>query len=273
MRLSITLLLLFLLTQITNAQKSTSPYEWKWRRDGIWTGAAIGGNVLGVLIIANKEPFSVAEINQKRNAINDIIFLDRWAAGNNSKAASSLSDIPFAISFATPFLLLLDDKINDYSAQVLGIYIESLATTSALFTITAGLTNRARPYVYSDTKSLNDKTSISATRSFFSGHVAATASATFFAAKAYQDFHPNSAAIPYIYAGAAILPAAVGYLRIKAGQHFLTDVLVGYGIGALAGYYIPELHKKENSTLSLVPVIDQDFFGENYQGIGLRYRF
>ena len=156
-----------------------------------------------------------------------------------------------------------------------GIYIQSLATTSALFTVTAGLTNRARPYVYSnDPESFQRQRSTSATRSFYSGHVAATTTATFFAAKAYQDFNPDSPAIPYVWTGAAVLPAAVGYLRMEAGQHFLTDVLLGYGLGALAGYYIPELHKrKEDSNIGFTPIMGRDDFGGDFQGFSLNYTF
>ena len=268
-----TLLFIVLTSQFLNAQ-SESPYEWKWKKDGIWTGTAIAGNALGVSIIANKEPFSIEEINQKIANRDNINFLDRWVAGNYSKNASDASDIPFALSFATPFALLLDDEANDHSFQLFGLYFESLATTSALFTITAGLTRRARPYVYNTTeKSLQSKQKVTATRSFYSGHVAATATATFFGAKVFQDFHPDSPIVPYVWAGAAALPAAVGYLRMEAGQHFLTDVLIGYAMGAVVGYWVPELHKKKSSEFSLTPIMDQNFYGENYQAISLRYQF
>lgn len=271
--LLLTLITLSFQTVKSQSTISESPYEWKWKRDGYWLGGAIAGNVVGLSIIKNKEPFTVAEINMKMNNVDDINFLDRWVAGNNSESASNLSDIPFAASFAAPFALLFDDDINDHTGQFLGMYFESLATSSALFTITAGVTRRARPYVYSPTRSMESKQRVTATRSFYSGHVAATATATFFAAKVYQDFNPDSPAIPYVYAGAAILPAAVGYLRMEAGQHFLTDVLLGYGIGAAVGYFTPVLHKKENSSLSVAPTINQNIFGENYQALSLRYNF
>ncbi|WAC02366.1 hypothetical protein N7U66_01100 [Lacinutrix neustonica] len=125
-----------------------------------------------------------------QNKVNDINFIDRWGAGKYSEEASKFSDIPFGLSFATPFVLLLDDEANDHYGQLFGIYIESLATTSALFSVTAGLTNRARPYVYGSDEPQDKIESTSATRSFYSGHVAATTTATFFAAKVYQDFNP-----------------------------------------------------------------------------------
>ncbi|QTD37945.1 phosphatase PAP2 family protein [Polaribacter batillariae] len=273
MRIIIAFTTVLLLSQISFGQQNASPYEWKWKRDGIWTGAAFAASAGGLLIISSKDTYSDADLAQIRSKINDINFIDRWVAGNYSESANTLSDVPFAFSFVAPFALLLDKKARNNSGQLFGIYIESLATTSALFTITAGLSNRSRPYTYGTEAPLEQRKSITATRSFYSGHVAATATATFFAAKVYQDFNPDSPAIPYIYAGAAILPAAVGYFRMQAGQHFLTDVLLGYGLGALAGYYIPELHKKKSRSFSFQPIMDQNFYGENYQGICLRYQF
>jgi hypothetical protein len=273
MKLTTLFFAVLFLSQSVFSQKKDSPYEWKWKRDGIWLGAVVAGNAAGISFINSKEPFTVAEVNTKMTQINDINFLDRWVAGNNSESASSLSDIPFGVSFVAPLTLLFDDQINNHTGQFLGMYFESLATTSALFTMTAGLVTRARPYVYSETKSIDQKTEVTATRSFYSGHVAATATATFFAAKVFQDYNPNSKAIPYVYAGAAIVPAAVGYLRMEAGQHFLTDVLLGYGLGAVVGYYTPELHKKGNESYSFKPVMGQNFYGETYQALSLSYNF
>lgn len=124
-----------------------------------------------------------------------------------------------------PLVFLFDDDINNHTRQYLGLYLESLATTAALYTITAGLVNRSRPYVYNDEASMDLRLINNGQRSFYSGHIAAVATATFFAAKAYTDFHPDVTGKGFIWGGAAALRVAVGVLRIKAGQHFLTDAL------------------------------------------------
>ncbi|WP_390886610.1 phosphatase PAP2 family protein [Lacinutrix neustonica] len=36
---------------------------------------------------------------------------------------------------------------------------------------------------------------------------------------------------------------------MQAGQHFLSDVLLGYALGALAGYYIPNYTKEKRLPL------------------------
>jgi len=259
--------------QVVSAQNPTSPYEWKWSQDGIWTGAALAGSGLGFYFILNKDDITEHDLQRVMNVKNDINFLDKWVVGKSSEKASKISDIPFYLSFAAPLALFFEDDVNDNGGQVFGLFLESMASTGALYTITAGLVNKSRPYVYNEGLGLNRRLSANGQRSFFSGHTAVTANATFFVAKVYQDFNPGSPGIPYVWAGAITLPAIVGALRIEAGQHFLTDVLVGYAIGAGIGYLVPELHKKENKSLSLLPVNSVDFRGDNYQGISLRYKF
>ncbi len=267
------LVLLLFSLNLVQAQNETSPYEWQWKRDGIWTGTAIAANALGFYFILNKDKLTESELETVVADRDDIIAIDRWAAGNSSQLASDISDIPFFLSFAAPVALFFSDEVNDNGGQIFGLFLESMATTGAFYTLTAGLVDKSRPYVYDENESLRRRLNASGQRSFFSGHTAVTANATFFVAKVYQDFHPNSPGIPYVWAGAIALPAAVGALRIEAGQHFLTDVLLGYTIGASIGYFVPKWHKKRNKSLSLTPVNSINFTGESYQGISLKYRF
>lgn len=260
---------------LAQAQKSNSPYEWNWVRDGIWTGTALGASAGGFFLIQNKADITEERLNEILSNQDNLFFADKWVAGNHSDSASNLSDIPFGISFIAPFALLFDDEINDHTGQYMGMYLESLATTAALYSLTAGLVNRTRPYVYDDSgdTDISRKLKNNGQRSFYSGHVAATATATFYAAKIYSDFNPDSPGKIYVWAGAAVLPAAVGVLRMEAGQHFLTDVLLGYVLGAGTGILVPELHKKKNDNLSVYPTGGQTFLGDNYRGMAMTYRF
>lgn len=271
----LSLLVFFSLTSV--AQKSVSPYEWDWVRDGIWMGAGLAGTIGGYSLIINKDDITETELAKIMANKDDINFMDRWLEGNYSEEAITYSYIPFGIAFAAPALLLFDDKINDDAALVMGLYLESLSTTAALYTITAGLANRSRPYVYNENEEeipLGKRLKNNGQRSFYSGHVAATASAAFLAAKVFHDYHPDSPALPYVWAGAATLPAVVGFYRLKAGQHFLTDVLLGYALGAGAGILIPELHKTKNEKIDVYPTSGiNNFTGDRYSGMAFRYTF
>lgn len=260
---------------LASAQKSDSPYEWNWVRDVIWTGTALGASAGGFFLIQNKKDITEDRLNEILANEDNLFFADKWVAGNHSDTASNLSDIPLGVSFIAPFALLFDDEINDHTGQYMGMYLESLATTAALYSITAGLVNRARPYVYDDSGAtdISRKLKNNGQRAFYSGHVAATATATFYAAKVYSDFNPDSNGKIYVWAGAALLPAAVGVLRMEAGQHFLTDVLLGYVLGAGTGILVPELHKIKNENLKVYPTSGLTDFGDDFKGMALRYTF
>ena len=69
---------------------------------------------------------------------------------------------------------------------------------------------------------------------------------------------------------AAALPAATAYYRYESGQHFLSDNILGYVLGAGCGILVPQFHKthKDFQRVSIAPA-----FGEGYKGINIAYNF
>ena len=65
----------------------------------------------------------------------------------------------------------------------------------------------------------------------------------FMTAKIYQDYNPGKKSVPWVWAAAAVVPAATGIMRQQAGKHFWTDVVLGYALGAAIGVLVPELHR------------------------------
>ena len=250
---------LFLTISSFAQNEDFSPYEISWAVDGTWIGVGLGLNAVGLKIIKEKDPFTATELRNLSK--ENVPKIDRWLAGQYSEKADRISDYPFYGSFAVPFAMLLANDFRPHAKEISVLYLETMATTGALYTITAGLVSRPRPFVYNEDLPDDLRRESKSRRSFFGGHVAATASATFFAAKIFNDFNPDSAAKIYVWSAAAIVPAWVSYLRTKAGKHFLTDNLLGYGVGALSGILIPELHKKENSAFTLVPSMSDEFKG------------
>lgn len=262
-----------ILFQNASAQNLESPYETDLVKDGVFVTAGIGLNVLGVYLIQNKEGLTAEEVSALSE--NDIWKVDRWAAGNYSERANSDSYIPMFASFALPVALMINQNERSHAGQISVLFLESMATTGALFTITAALVQKSRPLVYNTSLPVHERMDKDEQRSFFAGHTAATASASFFVAKVFNDFNPNSPLKPYVWGVAAAIPATVGYLRIRAGKHFLTDNLVGFAVGAASGILIPELHKKENKNLQIYPTMGFNHGGLNIrsQGLGVSYKF
>ena len=120
---------------------------------------------------------------------------------------------------------------------------ETLLVNGALTDLTKVLAKRKRPLLYNEFYSINQKLQKKARTSFFSGHTSTVASMSFLTAKLYNDYYPDSKMRGVVWTSAVLLPATTGFLRMKAGKHFFTDVLAGFVVGAAVGFFIPELHK------------------------------
>lgn len=231
------------------------------------TVAFAGWSFYGMSVIYGRDLVPVEELNalDKEN-INSF---DRPIASNYSTKAKAASDLFFYGSMPLPLFLLLDKKIRRDGPRVGLLFLETMGTTGVIYTISAMSANRFRPYAYNTDVPLNIRQRGGARNSFFAGHPSVVATATFFMAKVYCDYHPNMKHkwIFYTLAGAAT--ATTGYLRLKAGQHFKTDVLTGIIIGPLVGVMVPQLHKNKalNSKLALMPS-----FQEGGAGFSAFYR-
>ena len=124
---------------------------------------------------------------------------------------------------------------------------------------------RERPYLYNPDVSWADKGKKDARLSFYSQHTSLTGYLSFFAAKIYHDTHPQAKNRWLVWAGAGALTSATGFLRVRAGKHFPTDVIVGGAMGALVGWGIPQLHLSKTGSIGVVPVMSDGMVGVNVQ--------
>ena len=59
-----------------------------------------------------------------------------------------------------------------------------------------------------------------------------------------------------MWIGTHALAATTAYLRVHAGKHFWTDVMVGAAVGSGLGLLIPWLHERnEGGSLALQPFV------------------
>lgn len=103
--------------------------------------------------------------------------------------------------------------------------------------------------------------------SLYSGHAAQAASAAFFAAKVYCDYHPELGKKKYlVYSIAAVPSLFAAWLRVMAIAHYPSDVLIGSAIGAAFGILVPQSHRIKGNKLQV------DAFA-NGQGGGLQLTY
>lgn len=203
--------------------------------------------------------------------VQDIPRFDRWAADIYNEKAATTSDYLFYGSVPIPFLLLADREIRKDAAKIGLLYLQAMSSTGVLYTSSNMIFNRFRPYAYNPEASLGDRREGNARNSFFAGHAALVGTATFFTAKVYADYHPESSFKYVLYGAAALATGATGYLRHRGGRHFPSDILVGTAVGTLSGILVPHWHKHKpfnNEQISLTPFTT----GTNH-GMLLTYRF
>lgn len=121
---------------------------------------------------------------------------------------------------------------------------ETILLTTGLITLTKTIVYRPRPFTYNTSVPIDNKLNYNARESFFSGHVATSASMSFFTATTFSAYFPHSPLKPFVWTYAIVWPAATGYFRYAAGKHFPTDILTGYVVGAVTGILIPKIHQK-----------------------------
>jgi membrane-associated phospholipid phosphatase len=242
-------------------------YKLKAGTDIPITAAAAGFTIYGFSKIYKKDPTSAQQILRLNKA--DINGFDRWAAGLHSEKAANTSDLFFYGAMPLPLLLLADNEIRGDAAKIGFLYVQAMSFTGVLYTGVPALVERYRPLTYSDEVPLDERIAGKNRNSFFAGHVALVATSTFFAAKVFSDYHPDSK-LRHVFWGAAIVATgATGYLRHRAGKHFPSDVLVGTAVGTLSGILVPHFHKTrliKNENLTVVP-----FSGRSH-GLAVVYR-
>lgn len=232
-----------------------SPYDLTQSRERwiLGSGAILG--VTGLVLMNNIQALTLEEINQLDPA--DVNKFDRHAIG--PYRTYKAGDLLLYGSFLLP-LTFLSNKDMKRDFKILGIIgLEVLLFQAGLNAVIKGISQRIRPYVYDSETGVDKKTSKDAKLSFYSGHTSTSAAMSFYTAKVFSDYLPDGLTKTLIWTGAIIYPAAVGYLRVASSNHFSTDVIVGYAVGAMIGYYLPQLHKRDKDNgLSVFPSVKYD---------------
>ena len=144
------------------------------------------------------------------------------------------------------------------------MYAESIAITSAFTQAVKIGVRRPRPIDYANCSGGGSGMSSACSStdlqlSFFSGHASSTAAVS--ATAAYLAFSRSGwrSRRPWItLAAGTVLTAFVSYERVRAGQHFPTDVIMGSIAGAGIGVLVPHLHRRphyHDQELETPPVI------------------
>jgi membrane-associated phospholipid phosphatase len=174
--------------------------------------------------------------------------IDRIATRQWSLTAHRQSDLLFGVAVAASLAGSIVNQNGERPLLPVAIIAESSLLCSGLTNSVKELVRRPRPYMYNSDVPPSYHDPDRDYVSFWSGHTANTAAITFSTACMVQRSDASQAAKTWTWVGAAAVPAAMGYLRVKSGRHFPTDVLTGYIVGALVGIVVPYFHRAEMGT-------------------------
>jgi membrane-associated phospholipid phosphatase len=177
--------------------------------------------------------------------------LDRAAVHKWSVKSADVSDYLLGFSVLAPFLLNLDNKVNNEFIQFATIYSEVLLLNNAITNIVKVNTKRIRPYAYNEEIPIIAKTNKDIKKSFFSGHTSNAFAMFVMSAKMYSDYFPDSKFRESVWLAALSIASATGIARYYAGKHFPTDIIAGAVVGSAIGYLIPEIHKNKSGVISV----------------------
>lgn len=230
-----------------------------------------GASVWGFNYLADKQGLSYEKA--VRLSSSYIWRFDRPATKQDASKrldAHNASDIILNSSVVLPVFLGIDKDIRNDWFDVLLLYGQSHAVSSDLYILNSALVSRARPFNYNPDVPTEEKMANESRNSWYSGHVASAATASFFMAKVYSDYHPELENKKYwLFTAALIPPSLVGYYRYKAMKHFPSDIMAGMLAGAATGILIPQIHKinREESFWAFVP------FAGKINGLQVSYTF
>jgi membrane-associated phospholipid phosphatase len=219
-----------------------------------------GGVASSYLFIDEAPPPACAPLCDKSNVNR----FDRWLAGHysptwntvgNVATISTLVLVPAAVIAGEPSRAGLVDLL------VVG---ETVLVSSAIQVTMGYAVTRPRPRLYSDEAPLDMRNDSNAGRSFFSGHAADCLAGTLAATTALRRTGHRTLSWVTLAVGLAG-SAMVGASRVASGGHFLSDVLVGYAVGAGVGIAVPALH---TSRIGVSPMA-----GAGVGGVGIAGRF
>lgn len=241
--------------------QSSGPYYLSVKRD-VWYVSAGAGTLLAGEYLRSKVP----DLTLQDLEVEEINRFDRVATRMSSSTAADWSDINLYTSIGLSGALLLGKNIRRDFGKIAILFLETMAINGGLTNLSKATFLRPRPYVFDENWDPERILSSGDRAAFVSGHTSGSAAGAFFFARVFSDYYPESKLKPYVWVVAAGMPALTGYLRVRAGRHYPTDVIAGYLVGASAGYLVPTLHKKpfEEQKLTLAPVGN---------GVLLTYRF
>jgi membrane-associated phospholipid phosphatase len=206
-----------------------------WVADSIVTGAGVGV-ALGASFI---------QVDRSRRWPAELLPFDGSTCALFSSSAAHWSNGFLLVTLTAPIALQVGAGLDETAGKRLLVYGETLSLTLALNSVTKYMVGRPRPCVYNDDPRVCDyvaRQGSDSHLSFFSGHSAMAFAAAVSGSYLFTQTSPDRGARAGVWGTELFLATTTAALRVRAGQHFPSDVLLGVLVGTGFGVAVPSLH-------------------------------
>ena len=250
-------------------------WQHEWRRVNLFEGLALIP-VAGLLWAIETQWKPPSEPRWRGGIVADDLAREllRGETPELQRTAAKVSDLLFIGGVVAPILIdvgvvtLGIHRKPDLALQMFLIDLQSLFVAGLVSLSAEHGVGRARPFVEdcgedgfvrdAQGRTFQQCGSSSETKSFFSGHASATATVAGLTCIHHQKLPLYGGGFadlaPCLFTIAVSASAGMG--RIIADRHWTSDVLLGWGVGAFAGYVLPALihYGWTNQTVQLTPL-------------------
>jgi membrane-associated phospholipid phosphatase len=214
-------------------------HDLGWGRDGAIVGTGIAFHGISLLQARRPMPLWTGPLDP-----SGIPGIDRTALGRWEPRAHRSSNILFGAALGVSLATGILAQNGEQPLVPVVIILESGFLAAGITDVVKEAVRRPRPYLYDPAIPVELHKGHDDRHAFWSGHTANTAAITFATAHLVQHSNASPGAKTATWIGAATVPAAMGWWRVRSGRHFPTDVLTGYAFGALVGWAVPYLHRR-----------------------------
>jgi hypothetical protein len=184
------------------------------------------------------------DVSPSPPATNEWFPGDRSVRANLSAGAAQTSDVSLVSSITIPLAAELGSGDEVTFANTTLVYAEVLSVNMFANTVVKYGVQRPRPYASRsepETLSYIRSEGRDAYLSFYSGHASTAFAAAVSGSYMFAATHPDSSTRLWMWGVEFALASATATLRVRAGKHYYSDVIVGAAAGSAIGIGVPLL--------------------------------
>jgi len=166
---------------------------------------------------------------------------DQGLRGRRSAAAVNLSNYAIVLATTEPVFVQVGGGVDAHFANFGVVYAQAFSANLLLNGLAKIAFRRPRPYTYG-LAAERDPERTDRNVSFYSGHSSTAFVSALAGGLLFAESAPNQASRLAVWGSELALAGATANLRVRAGKHYYSDVVVGALIGGGLGVAVPVLH-------------------------------